>query len=363
MQDPMSGFKKDWNEAQDRMTAWWQGRPVDRVPASVFAPHQPAHPRATAYIDTAPEKYTDPETVFNNLEYNLERTYWGGEAFPSHFVYFGPLFCTAYFGAAPVFTEATTWYEPCCRNLEDLQALRFDPDHPWWQATLRMTQLSLDRAQGRYLTQWNGEIMAVMDVIAGVLGIEPTLEAMIEHPEIIHAVRDRMSVWSRQTFDAGFALFQGRQAGDIDWMGLWTPGRVVSSQCDMCAMISPEMFRDFVVPELTDLYNHLDYGIYHLDGPDAIRHVDELLKIEKLHLIQWVAGTKMGNPQFTNPLNWIDLFRKIQNGGKKVIVYCSPEQVKPLLDKLARERIYLCVYCPDETAAGKVLNELDHIGM
>lgn len=363
MNDSVCVFKKDWREAQDRMTAWWQGCPVDRVPASVFAPHPPVHPRTTTYIDKAPEKYTDPETVFNNLEYNLERTFWGGEAFPSHFVYFGPLFCTAYFGATPVFRNDTTWYEPCCQNLQDLLNLKFNRNNEWWRAVLHMTQLSLNRAEGRYLTQWNGEIMAVMDVIAGVLGIEPTLEAMIEHPEIIHTVRHRMSAWSRQTFDDGFAMCKDRQEGSIDWMSLWSPGRVVSSQCDMSAMISPAMFRDFVVPELTDLYNHLDFGIYHLDGPDAIRHVDELLKIEKLDLIQWVPGTKIGDPQFTNPLNWIDLFRKIQEGGKKVIVYCAPDQVKPILNKLARDRIYLCVYCPDETAAENVLSELDHIGM
>jgi len=359
----MNSLKNNWTEAQERLTAWWQGRPIDRVPASVLAPRQPDAPRATTYRDTVPDKYTDPETVFNNLDYNLERTYWGGEAFPSHFVYFGPMFSIAYLGAEPVFTSATTWYEPNCRNLEDLQALRFDPANRWWQAALHMTRLSLDRSQGRYLTQWNGEMMAILDVIAGVLGAEPTLEAMIEHPDIIGTVRDRMSAWSRQTFDEGFAMFKGRQPGGIDWMGLWTPGRVVSSQCDMSAMISPEMFRDFVVPELTDLYNHIDYGIYHLDGPDAIRHVDELLKIEKLHLIQWVPGTKIGDPQFTNPLNWITLYRKIQAGGKKVIVYCSPDQVRPLLDQLDRTLLYLCVYCADEPAAEKVLCTLDHLGM
>ena len=226
-----------------------------------------------------------------------------------------------------------------------------------------MTALSLERSQGRYLTEWNGQIMALMDVIAGVLGAEPTLEAMIEQPEAILAVRDRMMAWSRQTFEEGFAMFKGKQEGDIDWMSLWTPGSVVSSQCDMSAMISPAMFREFVVPELTDLYNHLDYGIYHLDGPDAIRHVDALLDIQKLDLIQWVPGTRHGEPQFGNPLNWIDLYRRIQQGGKKVIVYCSPDQVKPLLDKLDRNRVYLSLYCPDESAAEAVLRELDRIGI
>jgi hypothetical protein len=186
---------------------------------------------------------------------------------------------------------------------------------------------------------------------------------MMDEPAAILAARDRMMAWSRQTFDEGWAMLKDRQEGGIDWMSLWAPGRVVSSQCDMCAMISPAMFREFVVPELSDLYHHVDYGIYHLDGPDAIRHLDALLSIEKLHLIQWVPGARQGEPHFGDPLNWIPLFRRIQDGGKKVIIYPRPEQVKPLLDKIARDRVYLSVGCPDEATAQGVLRELDRIGM
>lgn len=363
MHENMTALKQDWREAQERMTAWWQGRPVDRVPASIRAPLNPAQPRVAAYRNEVPGKYTEPGTVMGNAEFQIERTFWGGEAFPAHRVYFGPMFSTAYFGAAPVFEEHTTWYEPCCRNVQELQAIRFDPDIRWWQAFKHMTAYSLEYAQGRFLTEWNGEIMAVMDVIAGVLGVEPTLEAMIEQPEAVKTVRDRMMAWSRQTFDEGFAMFKGKQEGDIDWMSLWAPGSVASSQCDMSAMISPAMFREFVVPELTDLYNHLDYGIYHLDGPDAIRHVEALLEIPKLDLIQWVAGTRMGEPEWANPLNWIDLYRRIQQGGKKVIIYCGPDQIRPLLDRLDRSLVYLSLYCPDVAAAQAVLRELDRIGV
>ena len=363
MNHAMSVFKPDWKEAQERLTAWWQGRPVDRVPASVLAPLKPAHPRIAAHINQAPEKYTDPDTVFNNLEFQLERTFFGGEAFPSHFVYFGPMFCIAYFGAKPEFRENTTWYEPSCRSVKELQAVRFDPDNPWWRAMKRMTQLSAERSGGRYLTQQNAAIIAIMDLIAGLLGNEPTLAAMLEEPGAILEVRDRMMAWSRQSLDEGFELLKDKQVGGIDWMGLWAPGRVVSSQCDMCVMISPDMFRTFVVPELADLYAHVDYGIYHLDGPDEIRHLDLLLGIEKLHLIQWVPGTRLGEPRFGDPLRWLDLFRRIQEGGKKVLVYCPPDQVRPLLDKIARDRVYLSMHCPDQRSAEGVLRELDRIGM
>ncbi len=359
----MGVFKPDWREAQERMTAWWQGRPVDRVPASVTAPIKPAQPRVAQIWNKVPEKYTDPETVFHNLECRLERTFWGGEAFPSHFVYAGPMFCVTYLGAEPVFADNTTWYEPCCRNVRELQALRFNPENRWWQLSKHLTRLSLERSQGRYLTQWNGELMAVMDVIAALLGTERALTAMLEEPDAVLEVRDRMMAWSRQTYDEGYAILKDRQAGGIDWMSVWAPGRVISSQCDMSVMISPAMFRDFVAPELADIYEHVDYGIYHLDGPEQIRHLDLLLGIEALDLIQWMPGSRLSQPDFGNPLNWLEFIRRVQEGGKKILIYCRPGQVKPLLNKVARDRIYLTIYCPDQAEAEKVLRELDQIGV
>ena len=114
MNDNMSTYKADWREARRRLTDWWDGKKVDRAIAKVRAPiDPPVTARRSRLISDVPGKYTDPDTVFNNLDYNLERTFWGGEAFPLHFVYFGPMFSLAYLGSEPHFTPATTWYKPC----------------------------------------------------------------------------------------------------------------------------------------------------------------------------------------------------------------------------------------------------------
>lgn len=297
------------------------------------------------------------------MEYRLEHTFWGGEMFPTHRVYFGPMFCLAYLGCEPNFTPNTTWYEPCLQDWSELSNIKFDPHNRWWQLSKEMMRLSAERAEGRWLVADCLVISALMDVICGLLGNEKTLMAMADQPEAVKAARDRMMPWSRQNYDECYNIRHCYQEGSIDWMRIWAPGRVITSQCDMSVMISPEMFRDFVVPELTDIYNHVDYGIYHMDGPEQIRHLDELLKIEKLHLIQWQPGSRMNNPSHGDPLNWLDLFKRIQAAGKKVFVSCPPERVRPLLDKIARDRVFLSIGCQDEQTAQKVLRELDNIGI
>lgn len=363
MHPNMSTYKPDWAEARERLSAWWAGEKTDRVPAYVTAPLKPAKPRAASRSNSVPEKYTDPATVLNNAEYAIERCFWGGESFPCHRVYFGPLFCLAYLGCRPNFAPDTTWYEPCLRDWTELPEVKFDPANRWWQLSIEMARFSVDRAQNRWMVTLPMTIAALMDTICGLLGNEKTLMAMAERPEAVKAALARMMPLARQTYDEAHGILRHHQEGSVDWMHIWAPGRVISNQCDMSVMISPEMFRDFVAPELTDLYNHVDYGIYHMDGPGQIRHLDELLKIDKLHLIQWQPGTKMNDPDHRDPMKWIDLFRRIQEGGKKVLVSCPPERVRPLLDKIARDCVLLQIGCKDEQAARNALRELESIGV
>jgi len=363
MHPNMSKYKPDWQDARDRMIAWWAGEKTDRVPAHVSAPVKPAKPSVATVCEDVPAKYTDPGTVLRNMEYRLEHTFWGGEMFPTHRVYFGPMFGLAYLGCEPNFTLNTTWYEPCLRDWSELPSIKFDQNNRWWQLSKEMMRLSAERAEGRWLVTRSAIILALMDMICGLLGNEKTLMAMMDQPEAIKAARDRMMPWARRTYDESYDILHRYQEDSIDGMQIWASRHVNTSQCDMSAMISPEMFRDFVVPELTDIYNHVDYGIYHMDGPEQIRHLDELLKIEKLHLIQWQPGTRMNDPGHRDPLNWLDLFKRIQAAGKKVLIYCPPERVRPLLDKIARDRVFLGVGCQDEQTARNVLRELDSIGI
>ena len=97
MNGSMSVYKPDWLEAKERMTDWWAGKKLDRVAANVRAPVKSGS--NLTYINKSPEKYTDFDTVFNNLDCTLRGTFWGGEAFPHHFVYFGPMYTLTYFGA------------------------------------------------------------------------------------------------------------------------------------------------------------------------------------------------------------------------------------------------------------------------
>ncbi len=83
------------------------------------------------------------------------------------------------------------------------------------------------------------------------------------------------------------------------------------------------MFRRFVLPALEEEAQFLDRSCFHLDGPDALNHLDDLLAIKSLDAIQWVSGA--GNkPQ----IEWPEVLHKIQKAGKIIILHLSASDVK-----------------------------------
>lgn len=360
MNQNMGVYKPDWQEARQRMTNWWEGKRNDRAVASVMAPSsRGVSPKK--YISDVPAKYIDPEIVFNNLDCDLESAFWGAEAFPWHAVYFGPMFHQTFLGSKPNFSPTTTWYEPCYEGLDELANLEFDRNNRWWKLVKEIIFRSVQRSNGRYLTSIWG-IAAIIDTIAGLIGNEKLLLAMIEDPDKIKAVRNKIAAWGHETYGELYAGTKDYPDGTIDWMGVWSHKKVCTTQCDLSVMISPEMFRDYVLEDLESTYAFVDYGIYHLDGEEEIKHLDILLSIEKIKLIQWIPSTKANMPSYKDPLNWLGLFKRIQDAGKSVLIYCPPEKVRELLKKVARDKVFLSVGCPDENSAQQVIRELEQIG-
>jgi hypothetical protein len=76
-------------------------------------------------------------------------------------------------------------------------------------------------------------------------------------------------------------------------------------------MISAEMFRAFGIPSLRNECAGLDAAEYHLDGPDAIRHLEAVCEIDKIKVIQWQPGAGEAARR-----DWSELYARIDRLGK-----------------------------------------------
>jgi 5-methyltetrahydrofolate--homocysteine methyltransferase len=96
---------------------------------------------------------------------------------------------------------------------------------------------------------------------------------------------------------------------------IWGPGRTAKIQSDFSALMSPSQFREFVIPSLKKQCKKLDYSIYHLDGPDAVKHVDALMEIEDLDALQWTCGA--GQPDGGSE-RWFPIYDRVRAKDKSL---------------------------------------------
>jgi 5-methyltetrahydrofolate--homocysteine methyltransferase len=100
-------------------------------------------------------------------------------------------------------------------------------------------------------------------------------------------------------------------------------------QSDFSAMISPQMFETFVLPDLAACCKALDFAFYHLDGRGQIPHLDLLLSLEQLHGIQWIPGE--GQP---SPSAWLPLLKHIIDAGKLCQLYVSADDARTIVREI-----------------------------
>ena len=109
-----------------------------------------------------------------------------------------------------------------------------------------------------------------------------------------------------------------------------------------------------VAGELLEELDFLDASIYHLDGPDALKHLDRLLAIDKLKGIQWVYGA--GQPTASH---WIPVLKKIQDAGKMIQIDVVPEELDIMLENLKPEGVMYTINARTEEEGRALMKKVE----
>jgi len=324
-------YKPDWPEAAERWAALWEGRFKDRPCMVVTAPSGSAPVPTPTTPPPSPEAYwLDPACVLPRVRATLEGTCWAGEAIPSYLLLAG--WVTMASGSTPRFPPGrdTIWFDEIEVDWERPPSFAFDPDDPWlrrYQALHR----AVAEAAGRdgFLV---GSVCALPgnDMLSMLLGTQRFLENLVDRPEWMRAAIGQLAekhVRVQEHFAGLTRELNDFWYGNAGWAVFWGPQRFQAVQSDVSCMLGPDMFTEFILPELDLLGRRFGRLWYHLDGPDAVRHLPALCSRDYLRVIQYVPGAgKAGN----GPA-WMDLYRRIQAAGRVVHVDAHPAQVEALI--------------------------------
>ncbi len=337
-------WKVNWEETVRRFEEWWHRKGLvvgmwGAPPSDGCAHEVTEKPAAPGSIR---ETYTAGESRAQRNHYDLAHRVYPGDTLPISQTDIGPGSLALFLGAEPGFEKATVWFEPSiqdCLKPEELPAFRFDPANEWWQITETTLQACAKLAKGKYLVGCP-DLVENIDILASLRDPQTLLMDMIERPEWVEEkVAEINQVW----FDAYQRIYDIiKLEDDSSAFGpflLWGPGKTAKVQCDASAMFSPAMYRRFVVPSLREQCKWLDCSMYHLDGTQAVCHLDALLEIEELDAIEWTpqAGIEDGGDP-----RWFKMYKRILDAGKSLqVVNVTQEEILPLLDTIGSEGVYV----------------------
>lgn len=314
-------YRPDADAVRSRLAAWWNGEDLGRPVLQICVPRTEL-PEDIPSLP--PPEGCCPQYTTRSLDYRINRARhdamkheYLGDGLPNVRPCLGPNCLALYLGCTAVEAPETVWFEPC---IEEPDKARFevDDDNFYWDFTLRLVRSVADAGRGRFLTEFP-DLIEGLDTLAAMRGTGELLTDLIDRPEWVSAALERITRRYFDCYDVLYDLVKDESGGSHWW--IWAPGRLAKLQCDISAMISPEMFGAFMVPVLREMTSRLDYSFFHWDGVGALPHHDHLLSLPDLDMIQWTPGA--GKEDALAP-RWWPLYHKTIDAGKCVLIGGEP---------------------------------------
>ena len=343
--------------------AFWQRDCIDRFLVYLAVgkhPSKPPRPAGASDEEYINLKWNDLDyrTQVSDLHHSTNTYYLDG--FPVQFINFGPGSLAASIGGNYQLALNTVWFDrnPIITDWDNPPTLEFDPESDLWKKTVALTDRILQSGLAHTSV---ADLGGTMDILASLRGTENLLYDMYDYPEEVKAATKRINALWKHAYTLSVNRTAPYQEGTSSWMPVWCRQRYSPLQCDFSAMLSPDMFEEFVLPDLIDLTEFLDHSIYHMDGIGEIPHLDHLLSIPRLDAIQWTPGAGIGDP---GDERWFEMYQRIQAAGKGLVLFVGkPDLVEPLIKSISPKGVFLSVGGCDHAASKEMENMIKSYGL
>lgn len=315
-----------WERIKENAARWWAGeleRPliqiiVDGHDPGRDKPDLPFYPFASYYDMSIPAS-----DIIDRLDYELSCKKFLGDSFPMWVPSFGAGVTAAFIGARLENTieTGTVWFHPVEeKEITDLH-FEYDPDNKWLVRLREIHKAGLERWEGNVLLGMP-ELCGALDILSVFRPSEKLLYDLHDYPDEVKRLTWEIHELWWKFYDELADILAPVNPGYSDWSDMYSAERSHVLQCDFCYMIGPDMFDEFVKPELAASCARLDHAFYHLDGPGQVPHADSLLTIPELKGVNWIPGRSAPDNR-----NWPKLWRKIRDAGKLMHVYAGEDDI------------------------------------
>jgi len=329
---PIDFSVERWKKVKQNSREWWDGklgRPLICITLGGRPPAR-AEPKKTGvpWSKMAYDLSFAADEIVDLWDYQLSGLEFLGDSFPAVWPNFGAGVLAAFMGAKADPAEETVWFHPDKHREPDDIRFSITPDNIWLKRIKDICRVAMARWAGLVqvgMTDLGGNL----DVISSFRPGEKLLLDLVDYPdEAKRLTWEEHAMWWK-AFEEINSVLKPINPGYTAWTPIFSETPYYMLQCDFAYMIGPDMFDEFVKPELAASCKRLDHAFYHLDGIGQLPHLDSLLAIKELKGVQWVPGA--GQPHCKH---WPDVYRKIIKAGKRAQFIDSWREFDALVEQV-----------------------------
>jgi hypothetical protein len=201
----------------------------------------------------------------------------------------------------PVTAEpGSLWAQPVLSDYRDRSPIRLDPANPWLRKLIEFTRTLVHFSAGRFpvaLPQMRGPL----DTLAALRTPQQMSLDLVERPDEVSRILAELAELWIGIARAVLAEIPPFFGGYCSRMRMWAPGPAITPQNDISTLLSPRMYRRFVLPLDEQIVKAFPYHCFHMHGTEY-HQVDNLLELEDLTAIQFTLEHTLGGPSLDDTL-------------------------------------------------------------
>jgi hypothetical protein len=242
-------------------------------------------------------------------------------------------------------------------NLDEFETHAMDIDNPWRRKLLEYQRFLCETFCDSHpvgLPVMRGPI----DLAVAILGGERTVFELYDHPrQMEHFLHICAEVWI-QTARAQLDVISPFQSGYFNYRLLYFASPAPMLQEDNVSLLSPSLYRQFVLPQDRYILEQLPGTSFHTHSSSAHLLLEDILGLDSLRMIDSCWDL----PPFGPPVErLLPSYRRIQETGKSlyiVAVGCPEEGDLQLLTELEPRGLCIFFEAVDPSAGNRIAERL-----
>ncbi|MDR1251897.1 MAG: hypothetical protein LBK62_06990 [Treponema sp.] len=292
-------------------------------------------------VDSFLEDYEEQYAAVSALN---QSGFWTAEP------YTGIPWMEAFWGCEIIAGEESFMARPLVTEARDLEKLQFSMDNPWVDKYFEFVTKLNKLSQGRFPI--GAPIMRGQGDTAGALmGQTAFIYALYEEPEIIKKTLGKI-------VDSFLRIYQEMHRLNAPFLGgssmglyhVWAPGESLWFQDDIGALLSPPLYREFLLENEKRFCAGYRYTMMHLH-PSSFHLLDAILSNQYLKAVE--INKDVGGPSITQML---PQFRKVLEQGRCLIIWgdLTEAEIRIVFDHLPPRGIFFNILLPDFDQAERI---------